>query len=277
MTIEEMKRIKQEKGYSVADISDLTGLPVSTVTKIFSGQTASPRRATVAALEKLFSQQGGRGHMNIRGSYDLKKALPEASMLGEAAISYGVPLKKQGDYTINDLEMLDEYPWVELIDGIIYDRSAPTVTHQRIAMELYVQSMEFIRQKGGKCEAFANPVDVRVSREDNRNCLIPDFFIVCDDSIVEEEGIMGGPDFVAEIVSPSSEYKDTVVKLKKYREMGVREYWIIDRKRRSVFIYLKDDPIGRIHPLCGKLGVAIYNGELEIDLDRIAAIMDRFS
>ena len=79
-----------------------------------------------------------------------------------------------------------------------------------------------------------------------------------------------------EILSPSTEKRDTVIKRKKYMETGVREYWIVDLKRRSVFVYLKDDPIGRIHPLSGKLPVAIYNGELEMDLDAIAAIIERW-
>ena len=213
--------------------------------------------------------------MNLDIMYDLEKALPEANMLCEAAISYGAPVKKQGDYTVEDLEKMDEYPRVELIDGVLYDMAPPTVTHSRIGLYLYRAAADYIERKGGNCEAFTDGVGVYLD-DPNKNCLIPDFLIVCDDSIIQERGICGAPDFVLEVLSPSSETRDTVIKKNKYMASGVREYWIIDRKRHSVFIYLKDDLIGRIHPLSGKLGVAIYNGELEIDLDHIAAIMDRF-
>ena len=55
MKISEMKKKKNEKGYSVAYISEKTGLPVGTLTKIFSGQTKRPRRETMETLEKFFS------------------------------------------------------------------------------------------------------------------------------------------------------------------------------------------------------------------------------
>lgn len=44
MTIEEMKRRKRELGYSVEALSKLTGVPVGTLQKIFSGYTKNPRR-----------------------------------------------------------------------------------------------------------------------------------------------------------------------------------------------------------------------------------------
>ena len=46
MTIKEMKQIKKQKGYSYAQISELSGVPIGTVQKIFSGETAAPRYAT---------------------------------------------------------------------------------------------------------------------------------------------------------------------------------------------------------------------------------------
>ena len=55
MTIEEMKKKKQEKGYSYAMMSDLSGVPVGTIQKIFSGETTSPRYDTLRALEELFT------------------------------------------------------------------------------------------------------------------------------------------------------------------------------------------------------------------------------
>ena len=52
MTLEEMKKIKKEKGYSMAQLSEYSGVPLGTLQKIFSGETESPRYATRQALER---------------------------------------------------------------------------------------------------------------------------------------------------------------------------------------------------------------------------------
>ena len=275
MTIEEMKRLKKEHGYSVMDIAEGTGIPLGTLTKIFSGATESPRRATVLALEKFFSEM--RPYPSTQNSeYQWNRtSLPAGNLLCETAISYGAPVKQQGEYTVDDLELIEGWSRVELIDGVLYDLAPARTNHARAAQELYDQAKAYIRKKGGNCEAFVAGAGIFLEEYD-KNYLIPDLFILCDESKAKYKGIFGPPDFVVEILSPSTEKRDTVIKHKKYMESGVREYWIVDLKRRSVFVYLKDDPIGRIHPLSGKLPVAIYNGELEMDLDAIAAIIERW-
>ncbi|MGX8686811.1 MAG: helix-turn-helix domain-containing protein, partial [bacterium] len=49
MTIEEMRERKKELGFTNQIIADRTGIPLSTVQKIFAGATASPRKETVRA------------------------------------------------------------------------------------------------------------------------------------------------------------------------------------------------------------------------------------
>lgn len=53
MTINEMKEKKKEKGYTYAQMSVLSGVPLGTIQKIFSGETESPRYDTLQALEQL--------------------------------------------------------------------------------------------------------------------------------------------------------------------------------------------------------------------------------
>ena len=55
MTIEEMKRLKAERGYTNEIIAQRSGVPLSTVQKIFAGTTTSPRYSTLLALEQVFS------------------------------------------------------------------------------------------------------------------------------------------------------------------------------------------------------------------------------
>ena len=105
MTIEEMKKKKQEKGYTYAQMAELSGVPLGTIQKIFSGETISPRYDTLQALEQLFS---------------------EDSMVKEAAI---YSTHTQGNYTVEDYRALPEERRVELIDGYFYDMSSPTFLH----------------------------------------------------------------------------------------------------------------------------------------------------
>ncbi len=59
MTVEEMKRQKRMLGYTYDKIAELSGVPLGTVQKIFSGVTESPRYDTLQALEKAFKSQEG--------------------------------------------------------------------------------------------------------------------------------------------------------------------------------------------------------------------------
>ena len=44
------------------------------------------------------------------------------------------------------------------------------------------------------------------------------------------------PDLVIEIVSPDSEHRDYVEKREEYLSFGIREYWIVDARRREVLL-----------------------------------------
>ncbi len=112
MTIEEMKRIKKEKGYSYSQIAHMSGVPVGTVQKIFGGETSSPRYDTLMALEGFFMGE-------------------RVSSVSEEAAVYRTQ-KKQGEYTVKDYYALPDDKRVELIDGVLYDMDAPTFVHQRI-------------------------------------------------------------------------------------------------------------------------------------------------
>ena len=65
--------------------------------------------------------------------------------------------------------------------------------------------------------------------------------VVCDKEKLDEKGCHGAPDFVVEVASESTKYKDFVIKLNKYMTAGVKEYWIVDPDTRKTHIYsLKD-------------------------------------
>ena len=121
MTLEEMKRRKQELGYSNQTISEKSGVPFGTVQKIFSGQTKAPREDTIKALEQLLSP-----HRDV--TYPSMAEEERDSMVCETS-AYVV--KKDG-YTLEDYLALPEEQRVELIDGVFYDMAAPTTVHQAL-------------------------------------------------------------------------------------------------------------------------------------------------
>ena len=53
MTIEQMRNIKEERGYSMSQLSEYSGVPLGTLQKIFSGETKTPRKSTMSAIEKV--------------------------------------------------------------------------------------------------------------------------------------------------------------------------------------------------------------------------------
>ena len=94
--------------------------------------------------------------------------------------------------------------------------------------------------------------------------------MICNPSKIDEKGCHGAPDWIIEIVSPSSERMDYVVKQFKYRTAGVREYWVIDKPLQKVTVFDFENDKMFEYDFTQKIPVTIYNGELEIDLSRFA-------
>ena len=163
MTVTEMNERKRELGYSYEQIAKLSGVPESTVRKVLGGITKAPRHATLLALSKAF-----RGR-------SITEEKPSAAY--QTAV-YGTQ-KKQGEYTLEDYLALPDERRVELIDGVIYDMSAPTGYHQLIAGRLYAMLLAFISEKGGGGMPFVSPVDVQLDCDD-KTIVQPDVLILCD-------------------------------------------------------------------------------------------------
>ena len=254
MTVEQMRRRKKELGYSYALIAELSGAPVSTVQKVFSRETKAPRYETLQALEKVFSEPESR-----------EDSLKEAAFYES---------KRQGEYTLEDYYAIPEEHRAELIDGVIYDMTAPRPIHQRIAGEIYRQAANYIMDMEGGCLPLVAPVDVKLDR-DNRTMVQPDMVILCEEDRLKEWGIEGAPDFVLEVLSPATRRKDCTKKLQKYADAGVREFWIFDPEQRTVLAYFFEGDVWPvIYGLDNPIPVGIYNGRLKIDMSNIARWLD---
>ena len=147
-----------------------------------------------------------------------------------------MPLPKSNTYTIDDIYALPEGQRAELIDGQIYDMAPPSPMHQELVMELSATLRDYIKKNGGSCKVYPAPFAVFLN-EDDLNYVEPDISVICDSSKVDNRGYQGAPDFIIEIVSPSSQRMDYQTKLFKYRTAGVREYWIVNPLQRTVQVY----------------------------------------
>ncbi len=145
-------------------------------------------------------------------------------------------LRKEEIYTIDDIYALPDGERAELIDGKIYYMAPPSRTHQRISGKLYQTIANYIDSKGGKCEIYAAPFAVFLN-DDDINYLEPDISVICDQSKLDDKGCHGAPDWVIEVVSPSSKPRDYMAKLFKYRNAGVMEYWIVDPDKQMTMVY----------------------------------------
>ena len=138
MTIEEMRKMKTERGYSLEQIAELSGVPLGTVNKVFTGATKTPRHATLTALEKAFTadkgENAGGEHHQVNYIDLFSEGAQADSYVKEAAADYYAD--RQGSYTLEDYLRISEDKRCELIDGVIYDMASPTRRHQRIVVKL---------------------------------------------------------------------------------------------------------------------------------------------
>ena len=145
-------------------------------------------------------------------------------------------LAQERTYTIDDIYALPDGQRAELIDGRMYMMAPPTTNHQRLVAKLSHQILSHIDTKGGNCEVFPAPFAVFLN-EDGRNYVEPDISVICDKGKLNDKGCSGAPDWVIEIVSPSTSRIDYGVKLFKYRSSGVREYWIVNPIKNTVTVF----------------------------------------
>lgn len=143
-------------------------------------------------------------------------------------------------YTIDYIYSLPDGERAELIDGQIYNMAPPARTHQRLVSQLNVKIVNHINSNSGSCEVYPAPFAVFLNN-DEHTYVEPDISVICDKNKLDEKGCHGAPDWVIEIVSPSSIQMDYIKKLVKYNDAGVCEYWIVNPMKNTVMVYIFGD------------------------------------
>jgi Uma2 family endonuclease len=147
-----------------------------------------------------------------------------------------------GGYTFGDYCTWPDEIRCEIIDGEVFDMTpCPHPEHQEILMNLSGLIWTFL--KGKPCKVYPAPFDVRlpVSEEADekiRTVVQPDISVICEKNKIDSRGCRGGPDFVIEILSPSTASKDHIRKKRLYEQHGVREYWLVDPVHHLITVYI---------------------------------------
>ena len=307
MTLEEMKNKKTELGLTNEMISQSSGIPLSTIQKIMSGATKAPRRVTLEAIETVLLTEEKKKERSVarsvsgktgfsyeqpkeRSAYAVREAMPNYNTLHnlESDKPYATinkssshapqtqAEKKNGEYTLDDYYALPDERRVELIDGVFYDMAAPAVIHQKILGELFVLFRECADACEGECEVFVAPCDVRLDC-DNKTMVQPDIFLICHPYDLGAKALDGAPDLTLEILSPATRAKDMLLKLHKYQNAGVKEYWIVDPDHDTVLVYdlRSDDYYPEKYDFDSVIPIHISEGKCSIDFSRVSSALAR--
>ena len=168
-------------------------------------------------------------------------------------------LRKEEVYTIEDIYALPNGERAELIDGKIYYMAPPNTKHQRLVHFFDREIGNYIQSKHGECEVFPAPFAVFLNENDT-NYVEPDISVICDKNKISDKGCHGAPDWIIEIVSPSSKQMDYYKKLFKYRTAGVREYWVVDPEKELVTVYDVEKDSMEEYSFDKDIPVGIYEG-----------------
>lgn len=127
----------------------------------------------------------------------------------------------------------------ELSEGELIVHPTPTFAHQAAVNELASALLSYAKANDlGK--AISAPFDVRLWEGKIRQ---PDVLLIRTEnlSLIAGAYLDGAPDWVAEVISPSSRKIDEVDKLGDYATAGVPEYWLVDLEGQTIRVYMLAD------------------------------------
>ena len=184
--------------------------------------------------------------------------------------------KTRQHFTYGDYRQWPEDQRWELIDGEAYAMApAPTRIHQALVGEIFRQIANFLA--GKPCKVYVAPFDVRLPAQDEADddtatVVQPDIAVICDEAKLDDKGCRGAPDWLIEVLSPSTASRDHVQKKALYERHGVREYWLVHPADRLLTRYHGQNGVfgpALIEETRGATAVGVLPG-LEIQWDFMA-------
>ena len=141
-------------------------------------------------------------------------------------------VKKPIKFTYEDYLHFPEDKRYEIIDGEVRMVPSPVPYYQDISWRLELTISTFV-EKNGLGKIYHAPLDVVFSETD---VVQPDIMFISKErlNIITEKNVQGAPDLIVEIISPTSEYRDRVIKRKLYSKYEVKEYWLVDLEKKEI-------------------------------------------
>ena len=281
MTLEEMLFYKKISGLSCTEIAEKSGVPLSTVQKVFSQTTNTPRNKTLLQLAKAFEEFQNEKLYLCEPFYEKqimdsinKKRKGKVSKTVTSIGSNALDLSSYENKTIDDYLALPGDVKVELIDGVFYDMAAPSYLHTQIASLIWKSLDDYIYSNKGKCSATMAPTDVQLDSDD-KTMVQPDVLVTCDRDKIISDRVVGAPDFIVEVMSESNWYNDVFMKRAKYEQAGVREYWIVMPKHKKIQVYFFEKSASPIeYTFDDVVPVNIWDGKCKVDFKEICKRLD---
>lgn len=143
------------------------------------------------------------------------------------------------EWTIADYMLLEDEVRYEIIESKLFVLPTPETNHQSTSRELNFSLYVFLKEKKIG-EIFNAPFDVYLSEN---NVVQPDLVVVgkAKQSLIEKKGLVGAPDLVVEILSPSSKLNDLYAKKDLYQKFKVLEYWIVDPANKTIEVLVLNE------------------------------------
>lgn len=140
-------------------------------------------------------------------------------------------IAEQKKYTEADYNLLEEGAPFQLINGDLIMSPALTSYHQLLSIRLSSKIHLFLEDHNTEGICLYAPIDVVL---DDENIYQPDLIYISAERMNPlQNRLMGAPDLVIEILSPSTAYYDLMQKKDIYERFGVKEYLIIDPIRKG--------------------------------------------
>lgn len=146
------------------------------------------------------------------------------------------PFQGKKKLTHADYANLPEEPGFrhEIIDGVLIRDPSPSFQHQRVSRRLQRILEDYISEIDQKGEIFDAPLDLAMAEY---NVVQPDLFYLPGSRPAQNNPVDTVPELVVEVISPSTNRKDRVLKLNHYQSSGVPHYWIIDPEEGFIESY----------------------------------------
>ena len=174
-------------------------------------------------------------------------------------------------YTLEDLESWDDGNKYELVHGQAFMMGGAGWDHGQTIGRLSEFISNELKAQGRKCKYdSSSSTEVVLPRsEENPNkstvVYIPDVLILCDKSKLKQGKIFGGPEFVAEVLSDSTGGRDVGIKRADYLLAGVKEYWILDYKSRTVMKFSAGKDEFKIYEIGKTIRLDTLNLDIKVE------------